>query len=207
MNLGALSHEDWAAILAYGSIGLFLAQAIPGLFRGRILAGLMSLAVWILLFGAALTGYAYRSELHAVGERVLAVVFPGTVVPTGEREVTVFRQLDGQFSIVASAGKARLPFILDTGASTVVLRAEDAVRLGIPTRTLAYDIPVSTANGHALTAAVALPVLQVGAIVERDVDALVAKPGALHENLLGMSFLNRLASFTFSQDRVVLRGR
>ena len=207
MNLGALTHDDWAAIILYGSIGLFLAQSIPGLFRGRIMAGFLSLALWALIFVAALTGYAYRSELHTVGERVLAVVFPGTVVSTGEREVTVFRQLDGQFSIVASAGKLKLSFILDTGASTVVLRAEDAARLGIPTKKLAYDIPVSTANGHTLTAAVTLPMLEVGPIAERDVDALVARPGALHENLLGMSFLNRLASFTFSQDRVVLRGQ
>ena len=207
MSEAGLSHDDWAAILFYGSIGLFLARAIPGLFHGRFLAGLASLGIWVALFGAALTGYAYRSELHVVGERVLAVVFPGTVVPTGERAVTVFRQRDGQFSIVASAGTVRLSFILDTGASTVVLRAEDAARLGIATRKLAYDIPVSTANGHALTAAVVLPLLRIGPIGERDVDALVAKPGALHENLLGMSFLNRLASFTFSQDRLVLRGQ
>ncbi len=207
MNLSALTRDDWASILAYGSIGLFLAQTIPGLFRGRFFAGLLSLGMWVLLFGAAITGYAYRYELHAVGERVLAVVFPGTAVPTGDREVTVFRQLDGQFSITASAGRVKLPFILDTGASTVVLRAEDAARAGIATRKLVYDIPVSTANGHALTAAVVLPSLQVGPIREQDVEALVAKPGALHETLLGMSFLNRLASFTFSQDRLVLRGQ
>ncbi|MDX7952312.1 TIGR02281 family clan AA aspartic protease [Lichenihabitans sp. Uapishka_5] len=207
MNLGGLDHDDWAAILFYGAIGLVLARAVPGLFRGRILAGFLALGTWIALFGVALTGYAYRTELNAVGTRVMAVVFPGTVVPTGDREVTVFRQPDGQFSIVAEAGKLRLPFILDTGASTVVLRAEDAVRLGIATRKLSYDIPVSTANGHALTAAVTLPGLAVGSIHERDVDALVARPGALHENLLGMSFLNRLASFTFSRDRVVLRGQ
>ena len=207
MSLAALDRGDWASILAYGAIGLFLAQAIPGLFRGRLLAGFLSLGIWVVLFGAALTAYAYRTELGAVGTRVLAVAFPGTIVPTGPREVTVFRQRDGQFSIVAGVGGLRLPFILDTGASTVVLRSDDAVRLGIPVRKLDYDIPVSTANGHTLTAAVTLPALQLGGIVERDVEALVARPGALHENLLGMSFLNRLASFTFSRDRLVLRGQ
>jgi aspartyl protease family protein len=52
-----------------------------------------------------------------------------------------------------------------------------------------------------------LPRVTIGPITEMDVDVLVAKPGALHENLLGMSFLNRLSSFTFSNDRLVLRGQ
>lgn len=207
MNLGTLTRDDWASVLFYGSIGLLLARTIPSLFRGRLITGFAALGLWAALFGVALGGYAYRTELGAVGTRVLAVVFPGTAVPTGPREVTVFRQSDGQFSVVASAGAVRLPFILDTGASTVVLRAEDAARVGLSLRRLVYDIPVATANGHALTAAVTLPTLGVGSIVESEVDALVAKPGALHENLLGMSFLNRLASFTVSRDRLVLRGQ
>jgi aspartyl protease family protein len=206
VNEGALSGDDWATLLLYGGVGLLLARMVPGLFRGRLLAGFAALGLWVVLFGTALVGYAYRTELGVVGERVLAVTFPGTVVTTGFHEATVFRQFDGQFSLVAEAGAVRLPFVVDTGASTVVLRAEDAARLGLKARRLTYDIPVATANGHAVTAAVTLPALAIGPLVEHDVDALVAKPGALHENLLGMSFLNRLASVTFSRDRLVLRG-
>lgn len=118
----------------------------------------------------------------------------------------MFRQPDGQFTVAAEVGRSRLSFILDTGASTVVLRAEDAARLGLATKKLVFDIPVSTANGHTLAAATNLPELRVGGIVETDIEALVARPGSLHGNLLGMSFLNRLASFTFSNDRLVMRA-
>jgi clan AA aspartic protease (TIGR02281 family) len=38
------------------------------------------------------------------------------------------------------------------------------------------------------------------------VQALVARPGALGENLLGMSFLERLQSYQVSEDRLILRG-
>jgi aspartyl protease family protein len=44
-------------------------------------------------------------------------------------------------------------------------------------------------------------------VTERNVDALVAKPGALRENLLGMSFLERLASYEVREDRLILRQR
>jgi aspartyl protease family protein len=37
------------------------------------------------------------------------------------------------------------------------------------------------------------------------VDALVAKRGSLRENLLGMSFLNRLKSYEFSGEYLTLR--
>ena len=207
MNIDDLDGQDWAAILVYGSVGLLLASSIPRLFRGRLLTGILALTFWIAAFATTLVAYAYRYELQSVGERVLAVVFPGTLIVSGPKEVTVFRRPDGQFELSASLETARVPFILDTGASTVVLRAEDAARLGIPVKRLTFDIPVSTANGHAMTAAIRLPVLKIGTIAEHDVDALVARPGALHANLLGMSFLNRLESFTFSNDRLVLRGR
>lgn len=207
MGFEDLTRDEWIQIVVYGSLGLYLATAIPRLFRGRFLAGVAALVFWSGLLGLTLVAYSYRTELRAVGQRVLATTFPGTVIETAPKEVTVFRQPDGQFSLSAEVGHDHVSFVLDTGASTVVLRAEDAARLGIPIKRLTYDIPVSTANGHALTAAVELPDLRVGTIRETGVEALVARPGSLHQSLLGMTFLNRLTSFTFSDDRLVLRGR
>lgn len=202
-----LTREDWIQVLIFGSFGLYLATAIPRLFRGRFLAGVAALAFWMCLLGASLAVYSYRFELQAVSQRVMAVAFPGTVIESAPREVTVFRRPDGQFVVKGSVGKITLALVLDTGASTIVLRAEDANRLGIATRSLVYDIPVATANGRSLTAAVRLPELKIGGIVERDLEALVARDGVLHENLLGMTFLNKLESFTFSRDKLVLRGQ
>ncbi|MBH0619185.1 TIGR02281 family clan AA aspartic protease [Salmonella enterica] len=137
----------------------------------------------------------------------MAVLVPGTVVESGPREVTVFRRPDGGFTLDATVGRTRVPFTLDTGASSVVLRAEDAVRLKIPVRSLDYDVEVMTANGRGLAAEVVLPSLTIGPLTQVGVKALVEKPGALHENLLGMSYLNKLESFTVSNDKLVLRGR
>lgn len=206
MDFGELTGDEWVRLLIYGALGLYLATRVPQLFRGRVAAGFAALAFWGMLLGAVLVAYSYRFELQGIGQRVVAVAFPGTVVETAPKEITVFRRPDGQFTIGGDVGKSRITFIFDTGASTVVLRAEDAVRLGIQPKKLSFDMPVSTANGHTMTAAVTLPELRVGSIVETDVEALVAKPGALHQSLLGMSFLNGLESFTVSNERLVLRG-
>ena len=67
-------------------------------------------------------------------------------------------------------------------------------------------MPVQTANGTTYAAHVRLRNLTLGPINLTDVDALVAKPGALKENLLGMSFLSRLRSYEFSGDYLTLRS-
>ena len=51
-----------------------------------------------------------------------------------------------------------------------------------------------------------LRTLSLGPISLQDVEALVAKPGSLKENLLGMSFLSRLRSYEFTSDFLMLRG-
>ena len=122
-------------------------------------------------------------------------------------EALVTRRRDGSFMLDGTANGTRLPFVFDTGATTVVLRAEDARRAGIAVDRLSFDAAVSTANGRALAAPTQIASLTVGGITEHDVPALVARPGTLHENLLGQTFLDRLASYTVENNRLVLKGR
>jgi aspartyl protease family protein len=109
--------------------------------------------------------------------------------------------------IAGRANDRDLRFIFDTGASMVVLTAESAKAIGIDPASLNYVVPVATANGRTLAAPVTLDSLTVGSITERRVRALVARPGMLGENLLGMTFLERLASYEVRSNRLILRGR
>jgi len=58
-----------------------------------------------------------------------------------------------------------------------------------------------------MAAATTIRELTVGSITERSVPALVAREGSLSQSLLGMTFLDRLASFEVRGDRLILRGR
>src|SRR5208337_1538859 len=105
-------------------------------------------------------------------------------------EVTINRRFSGEFAVAARVDGARVTFLFDTGASMVVLTAADARKAGIDTRGLAFDDQVA-----------------VGPILMRNVPALVARPGALEESLLGMSFLERLKSYTVERGRLILTAR
>lgn len=202
-----LTASDLVQLLIFGSLGLSLSAAVVRLFRGRLLTATLTLLFWVAAFGAALTGYSYRETLSGVAERVIATVVPGLPISSAPGEVTILRGLDGQFLVRARSGAAHLTLVFDTGASSVVLRAEDAAKVGIDTRHLVYDVMVGTANGRAMAADTVLPVLSIGSVSETRVPVLVARPGALHESLLGMTFLNRLAGYAVAANTLVLRGR
>ena len=207
MDWAELSRSDWVDLVFYGVLGTYLAMTVPKLFRGSFTAALAAMTFWIAVLFAAVAGYTYRYELRGVADRVMAMLVPGTAIETGFKEMTVIRRADGQFVINGAVSGRRIAFVLDTGASTVVLRADDAAKARIPLDRLVFDVQVATANGATLAAETVLPRLSIGSITERNVKALVARPGTLHENLLGMTFLNGLSSYTVANDKLVMRGR
>ena len=96
--------------------------------------------------------------------------------------------------------------VLDTGATSVVLTQETAKAAGLPIEVLNYTVNSDTANGRTRAAAVTLDRVAVGGLTERAVPALVVQAGHLKNNLLGMSFLNRLESWEVRGDRLRMRG-
>ena len=122
-------------------------------------------------------------------------------------EVIVTRRLSGEFAVAGRVNGQRVTFLFDTGASVVVLTAADARRAGIDTSGLSFDVPVTTANGAAMAAEAGIDEIAVGPIVMHNVRALVARPGALEESLLGMSFLERLKSYTVERGRLILTAK
>jgi clan AA aspartic protease (TIGR02281 family) len=116
------------------------------------------------------------------------------------------RERDGRFSFDAAVNGAHVRMVFDTGASLVCLRAEDAERLGIDIGGLSFSGYVRTANGLAEVAPATIATLTVGNITRRNVSALVVKQGKLEVNLLGQSFLTRIAGFNLDGASLILRG-
>jgi aspartyl protease family protein len=138
-------------------------------------------------------------------DQVIGEVDPGRTVTNPSGEVVVARRADGSFTVAGHINDKPARFIFDTGATAVVLTADSAAASGFNLEALNYSVPVSTANGRTMAASVVVDRLAVGSIVERRVRALVARPGVLRENLLGMTFLDRLSSYEVRGNRLILR--
>jgi aspartyl protease family protein len=95
-------------------------------------------------------------------------------------------------------------FLIDTGATYVALSYETAVGIGINPNALKFNGRSTTANGVARVASVTLDMVRIEGISMKDVQAVVAEPGKMSQNLLGMSFIGRLSGFELSGQKLVM---
>lgn len=205
-TVGSMSTEDFASFAYNLALVVFLGGTVLVLFRERLSQALEAVLFWVAIGLVLALGYTYRMELRDVSERVMAELMPGRAAVRSVRTVDIVRGRNGDFQVAAQVNGVRIAMVLDTGASAVVLTQEAAKAAGLPLEVLAYNVNVDTANGRTRAAAVTLDRVAVGDIVERQVSALIAQPGQLRTNLLGMSFLNRLESWEVRGDKLVMRG-
>ena len=201
-----LAPETLAGIVVSVGLLVLAGGAVAGEHRGRLASAVGAAAAWVGIFTAVLTAYVYRAPLASGVEEVMAALNPGTTV-SGRGEVVVTKGLGGSFLVRGRVNGAAATFVFDTGATTIVLTPATAERAGLRAADLAYTAPVMTANGRTLAAPVTLERVAVGDIEMRRVRALVARPGSLSTDLLGMSFLERLSSYEVRGDRLTLRAR
>jgi aspartyl protease family protein len=209
-TIAGLDASEFAIPIVGVALVILIGIAIAGSYRGRPGQAARDLLAWLVVALALVAGYGHRDELVSFGHRVVVELLPpGSQLReakvVGKQSVTIRKRPDGHFVVSTVANGVPLKMLVDTGASTVVLRPEDAQRLRIDVDRLRYLVPVHTANGTTYAASVRLESLSVGKISLKDVDALVAKQGTLRDNLLGMSFLNRLTSYEFSGEFLTLR--
>ena len=209
--LASLVNVETGAWVVAGALALYVAVLFSA-NRGPFGQTLRHLAIWGGLMLLLVVGYSFRDEVTIVTNRVVGNLLPpgsGMTVESGmpgETAVRIRKRRDGHFAATATVNGVPTTMMVDTGASTVVLKPADAIAAGIDVNGLSYVIPVSTANGTTYAAPVSLGSISIGPIKVKDVEALVSKPGNLNESLLGMSFLRRLRSFNFSGEFVTLRG-
>ena len=191
------------ALLVYLSGGLF------SQYGGRAGPMFRDAVTWLALGLGLVTLYAYREDLMPTAGRVAGELLPGAAMNVEQGatgvEIKIRRRLDGHFAAKVGVNGEPVTMVVDTGASSIVLRPEDAKAAGIDVGALSYTAPVMTANGRTFAARVQLKSVTIGPVEKRNVTALVAKKGALHQSLLGMSFLSRLRSYEFTGDLLTLR--
>lgn len=114
---------------------------------------------------------------------------------------------DGHFWVRARVGHGKqaqtVRFLIDTGATLTTLSPEAARRAGIKPSPSDQPVEMRTANGTSRGRLVRLARVQVGNVMARNLQAVVA-PGMGETNVLGMNFLTRLESWRVEGKVMVL---
>ena len=124
---------------------------------------------------------------------------------TGSGSVMIASDRGGQFHSQVEVDSQQFSMLVDTGATVVALRSEDAQKLGVMPIPSDYTVKINTANGEIRAARTMLREVRVENITVQNVDAVVMPEGALQKSLLGMSFLRKLKRFEVASGNLVLQ--
>lgn len=190
----------WVAIIAVILIGTAFAGAIRNFLsfmseeRHRML---YAVAALFCIGGIEFINTEYMISFRKQSETASLAI--------SATEAEIQRSWDGHFRAIAQVNGTDVGLLIDTGSSLVLLRHDDALRIGIDLDKLDYSTPLTTASGRSYVAPIILETLQVGDVTLTGVRAAVAQRGALHSSLLGMTFLENLEETIIRRDRMILR--
>lgn len=185
---------------------------------------IMQLAFLVLLGTAIVGSYiaANSNNLGKMGQQaaIWGLIFIGTIGAVGlwgdisrditprqsvnqAGQITVPQAVDGHYYLTLDINGVPIDFVVDTGATMMVLTQDDARRVGLDPDNLRYLGRAFTANGVVTTADVRLSQVQLGPFVDRSVPASV-NGGPMEGSLLGMSYLDGFSSMSFSGGELTL---
>lgn len=187
-----------------------LAQLIYLVLLGSVIAGwffvdnrknlgktAQQAAVWGLIFVGAIAAIGLWSDIRDN-------VAPSQSYIDGMAMVEVPRAPDGHYYLDLDVDGTTVRFVIDTGASDVVLSKADAARIGLDVENLFYGDIANTANGEVRTARVRLKNVRLGEIVDLSIGASV-NAGDMEMSLLGMTYLQRYSKIELGGGKMVLR--
>lgn len=201
---GQVSGRDWTGPAV--NLG-FAALVGASLLSTRLKLGqaVRYLAIWGLVAGVLGLAYVYRGDAVDAFYRVRSALIPAYATQTGPHTVVLTESQGGGYQVMGQVNGQPVSFMVDTGASDVVLSPADARCLGIDPAALNFNRRYETANGAGRGADWRADSLAIGPIRLTGVPISVNQ-APMSRSLLGMSFLRRLASFEFKGDQLILRG-
>lgn len=154
-------------------------------------------AIWGLIFVGTIAAIGLWSDIRDT-------VVPSQSYIDGMATVEVPRAPDGHYYLDLEIDGTTVRFVIDTGASDVVLTKGDAQRVGIDVDNLFFGDIANTANGEVRTARVRLKNVKLGEIVDLSLGASV-NAGEMRTSLLGMTYLQRYSKIELGGGKMVLR--
>lgn len=191
-----LTPNEQARILYVSLLGIAIAAYLLYEYRGRLGTAFQHAAIWGLIFVGAILAFGFKDQLAVL-------LWPGQGQVDGTGAVVIARSADGHFHALMEVNGVPVDFLVDTGASEMVLSEQDARRVGLDPAELAYTRTAQTANGLVRGAPVRLAQVRFAGQVDREVPAVV-NGGRMRTSLLGMRYLDRFQKMEITGDRLRL---
>lgn len=187
---------DTGLILGAILMGVIALMILSSLWQSRVGGLLRNGTAWIIIFVVTVAGFGLWEDIQQD-------FAPKQAAFADQGRVEVPRSRDGHYYMTAEVNGTPVDFVVDTGASEIVLTREDAARAGLEVEQLQFYGRASTANGEVRTAPVRLNSIDIGGIRDTDVPAFVNE-GEMFHSLLGMSYLHRWDRIEIADGKLIL---
>ena len=202
MEYSEIASREWSNIIY---ILILIVLLIMGFSRKELpmkkffeYAGL-----WIAFALVALVLYSYRFEIIEVKNRVLSDLFPSKAINKNHQELTLSVAQDGHYYLDIKIKNQLVRFMIDTGASDLVIDEKIALKLGYNLKNINYNKVFQTANGQSYGASIDFDEVEVSGIKFYNVQGSITNSN-LVTPLLGMSFLQKFYKYEFYRDKLIL---
>lgn len=192
MNNPELDNLIYLTILGAAVVGWFIAENRKGL--GKVARMMIA---WGLIFIGVVGAYGLWEDIEDE-------LLPRQTVVEEGAAIAIPRGSDGHFFLTLQVNGTPVNFLVDTGATDIVLTMEDAERVGIDPDGLAFIGRARTANGEVRTAFTELEAIELGPFSNRNIPASVSE-GEMPGSLLGMRYLRLFDSIEINGDQMILR--
>ena len=163
---------------------------------GGILRGIQQAAAWVLIFLLVIAGVGIWQDVTS--QRPASQV---RIEDTGR--IVATRARDGHYHLTVDVNGVATDFLVDTGATDIVLTRGDAAAAGLNIEALNFIGRANTANGEVRTAPVRLNEIRLGPVVDSNVYAVV-NDGQMRQSLLGMGYLQRWGRIEITGGELIL---
>ena len=179
-------------LLLLGGVGIwFFTSGATNALRG-----LQHAAAWVLIFLVVIAGVGIWQESVAQ--------YPSSQVRIEDTgRIVAERARDGHYHLTLDVNGVATDFLVDTGATDIVLTRNDAEAAGLDIENLNFIGRAKTANGEVRTAPVRLDRVSLGPVLDRNVYAVV-NDGQMQQSLLGMGYLQRWGKIEITGGELIL---
>jgi len=187
---------DLARLVYLGLLGSVLVVWFVAQNRQSLSSTVKQAGAWVLIFFGVIAVVGLWDDIRHT-------IQPTQTVFAEQGRIEVPRAPDGHYYLTLMINDEPVKFVVDTGASSVVLTQDAAQRIGLDVDDLAYVGRAMTANGEVRTAPVTLEQVALGPVKHTNVSAWV-NDGDMSQSLLGMTYLQKWSRIEIANGSLVL---
>ena len=192
-----MEENDFASLIYLSALVTVILSSVLMSRRGELGKIFRQAGIWLLIFVGVVALVTSWQDIRQSGQAM-------SFQKSENGSIIIPKEVDGHYHLTLTINDRDIDFLVDTGASDVVLTRQDAARVGFDPDRLDYWGTANTANGTVRLATVRLGTVRLGDILDENIRASV-NHAPMEKSLLGMRYLSKFNVIEITKNQMILK--